>query len=324
METPLQEQSTLPATAADGKIGPTQTSIEPRLETDTFCQNCGYNLFGQEVFRDSRLGLLVCQCPQCEQFYPAGIPQTAKSWWSARLAMLCVMAWAAVCIVLMFFAILGMGTAQYTFLDDLTVTHIETPQGRGLYFTYFNGRQGYALIDELTSSTRPTQAQQPKPYIGEVITNRRMRTPADWETIYENPYDHPWEPYKNYFKGNALLYLAVGLFMSLAFWHWRRRAVWALLLPLVMSTIVYLVWKTYPGENAVDSFSIRWLTTWCAYDTLFLALGLLIGRPIARVLVKLILIDRWRKHFEFLWIADNKPMPAPVNDEPPINRAHAD
>jgi hypothetical protein len=50
--------------AADA--GP-QTPIG-QVQGDSFCAHCNYNLFSQIIFRDERLKIAVCRCPECGGF----------------------------------------------------------------------------------------------------------------------------------------------------------------------------------------------------------------------------------------------------------------
>jgi len=56
-------------TLADTLPPPLRHQRFPQLETDLFCQTCGYNLHGQPVSRDERLGILICRCsPRPRQY----------------------------------------------------------------------------------------------------------------------------------------------------------------------------------------------------------------------------------------------------------------
>ena len=46
--------------------------IPLRIQTDTFCEGCGYNLFSQKVWIDERLGIPVTRCPECARHRAAG------------------------------------------------------------------------------------------------------------------------------------------------------------------------------------------------------------------------------------------------------------
>jgi hypothetical protein len=64
------------------------------VETDAFC-DCGYNLHGQIVWRDERLGLLVCRCPECAKHSAAGRFTGIHSAWLHRLSLTLILTWSA-------------------------------------------------------------------------------------------------------------------------------------------------------------------------------------------------------------------------------------
>ena len=83
-----------------------------QLETDLFCEQCGYNLHGQIVTRDPRLGFMVCRCPECGRFHPAGHRTTAASLWRSRLAAGLLLLWILIVLTAWFFATLGLGALR--------------------------------------------------------------------------------------------------------------------------------------------------------------------------------------------------------------------
>ncbi|HEY0008428.1 MAG TPA: hypothetical protein VGB55_06875, partial [Tepidisphaeraceae bacterium] len=72
------------------------------IETDTFCDGCSYNLRTQKVWRDPRLGIAICRCPDCGSHQAAGRSTSATNVWLRRLTTLALLAW--VCVSLAFVA----------------------------------------------------------------------------------------------------------------------------------------------------------------------------------------------------------------------------
>jgi hypothetical protein len=90
-------------------------SPKPRLiqlETDCFCE-CGYNLHGQIVTRDPRLNFMVCQCPECGRWHPAGHAVTSWNLWQSRLGMTILVLW-----ILFFLTALAAWFGLYCLLDE--------------------------------------------------------------------------------------------------------------------------------------------------------------------------------------------------------------
>jgi hypothetical protein len=69
------------------------TPSKARIETDRFCGDCGYNLNTQAVWRDERLGILLCRCPECGRHHPAESNVTMAQDWLRRLTSLVAVVW---------------------------------------------------------------------------------------------------------------------------------------------------------------------------------------------------------------------------------------
>lgn len=76
------------------------------IETDVFCGKCGFNLHTQKVWRDERLGIPICRCPECGAIDAAGRNTASSSLWLKRLALVGMILWLA--IVLGFIAGTGL------------------------------------------------------------------------------------------------------------------------------------------------------------------------------------------------------------------------
>ena len=66
-----------------------------QIEVDAFCGGCHYNLHGQPVTVDERLGLPVCRCPECGRWAAAGVATGAGSVWVRRLGTVLLFNWSA-------------------------------------------------------------------------------------------------------------------------------------------------------------------------------------------------------------------------------------
>src|SRR3954453_15877769 len=101
-----------------------------RLETDTFCVGCGYNLHSQEVTRDQRLGIFICRCPECGRFHPAGTGITASRPWISRLATAMLVFWVLIVLFAIFWIVMGLGAAEVAHVEQFTYSRMETTDGR--------------------------------------------------------------------------------------------------------------------------------------------------------------------------------------------------
>lgn len=62
------------------------------VESDAFC-DCGYNLHGQKIWRDERLSILICRCPECGRHAAAGRFTGIHAAWLHRLSMGLILSW---------------------------------------------------------------------------------------------------------------------------------------------------------------------------------------------------------------------------------------
>jgi hypothetical protein len=91
--------------------------------------------------------------------------------------------------------------------------------------------------------------------------------------------------------------------------HWRKLGYVALaiLAPIIPAVIVWLVWRD-EAPHLLD-WGTRYIaahlaTQWCAA-----LIAVFAGRPLARLLVRVLLPARARTALAFLWLADGKPPP---------------
>src|ERR1035437_5836594 len=91
-----------------------------RVETDTFCGECGYNLHALPVVRDERLGIAVVRCPECGKFQAAGVATGAGRVWLTRLAGMLITLWVIFIIGSVFAWGLGMLLSDIVDLDAFT------------------------------------------------------------------------------------------------------------------------------------------------------------------------------------------------------------
>src|SRR5580700_5130530 len=96
-------------------IAPTSSPPMARhgqLEVDAFCAGCGYNLHGQVVSLDERLGFPICRCPECGRYHPAGAGVTANSVWLRRYAAVLLVCWVIFVLLIYFLLTMAMAGLQ--------------------------------------------------------------------------------------------------------------------------------------------------------------------------------------------------------------------
>jgi hypothetical protein len=288
------------------------------IEADQFC-DCGYNLHGQRVERDERLGFVVVRCPECGKWHPAGHGSTATRVWLNRLAAILLTGWVLL--------LLGIGGATALASFGLTMGHLEAFTAPVHYEPGTNrlvienrdwnnanreSRYSYVYVDTREPVPLPTD-----PAI-QVDTDAERHYPRRQVSVYAVPEDaFIWGRRPPAFLtfwfvlGMAIPGLVLGVFQSATLWHVRWP--WKLAPPLlVVAAAVGLV-----GSTLIDTSFTGLVTATLARSvgtvpgTLLIAwiVGLLIGRPVARVIVRSFVPPKPRQALAHLWLADGKAMP---------------
>jgi hypothetical protein len=269
----------------------------PRLAVDTFCVECGYNLHSQEVTRDERLGIFVCRCPECGRFHPAGAGITATRPWANRLATMLLVFWVLIILFALFWIVMGFGALQMAHVESFTDSRAETLDGRET---------------EWMQPTGPGPAQQVLKGTTQPVNNwryvRAIRHPVGAELT-----QYRW----NFFfetLGTSLLGFAVGMLMVVFFWHWKRRGyAIAMLLPFVVAGFVIVILNFDDQYDRIRPWAIQVVLGFAALEMCLMGAGVLLGRKIARGLLRMFIPPKPRQHFAFLWAVDGKEMTPAVN-----------
>jgi hypothetical protein len=274
-----------------------------QLEIDTFCTTCGYNLHGQPVTRDPQLGLFVCRCPECGQHHPAGVGVTAASVWSARLATALLALWVAIVVNAFIWISIGLGALTVSHIEMFTWTKLIAPDGREVEYMEVpasTGGGGGLWTTVYKGTTQPAVGQQ-----------RTVRT-------LEAPRSEDFRWRWRFMVMNAVLAggtaLLSGALLVVFIWHWPRRRYWlVMLLPFVIATFVaaiFYVTDTDDEYGAVRGWIVSRSMEYAALEAACFAVGIWIGRPAARGLLRMFIPPKPRQHFSFLWRIDGKTPPA--------------
>jgi len=250
------------------ELGP----IIGHVETDTFCEGCGFNLFTQSVVRDERLGVLICRCPECGKFSAAGRTNSAARVWLNRLGTVLLTVWV--------FFLLGLFSLCTLFLGMLSFGHM-TEQTTMKPDAHAANTYGYSYHYVLRDPSRDEE-------------EARQNT---MEAIILDC------------TGGLLAALTGGLF-SVLLWHvkgWRRLP--ALLPPLLGSGFAALIWIAEPAGRFIREWGLKQIVAYCLFEVIATAIGVLIGRPVARAVLKILTPPKVRQHLAFLWIVDGKVLP---------------
>jgi len=275
-------------------ITPTPATARPGiLEVDAFCVGCHYNLHGQVVTVDDRLGIAVCRCPECGRFHPAGIGVTASSVWLRRFATLLLFVWVLIVLVVTtawLFAMAGTSSASVEAFSDWRQV---SQNGKPVVLGMVKGAQ--AWVEEGTNI--------PATNVHNVISLRPFLTLYDADGTLN--LGALLISGLSIFLGFMLATLAVTLL-----WHWPRgRYLWCLLLPLIPAAFLSLPY----GQNNTYEFIRAQVAGRIAGQTGFqctgILLGVIVGRKVSRTVVRMLVPPKTRQLLAFLWTVDGKARP---------------
>jgi hypothetical protein len=293
-----------PALSAAERLG--------QIEVDTFCIGCHYNLHGQAVSVDERLGFPVCRCPECGRFHPAGVGVSASSVWTRRLATVLLLNWVGV--------VMAGTLAICFFLGVLSASTV------GIYSNYvqvtadgreveYRGSMNGGFLPYIKGTNTPagpvTLAQQLQP----IFPSDAERAAADAAGGSPRAWEHALGPGPQAWlwvtAGSLVLgTLAGGLCVTLL-WHWpRRRYAWALVVPLVPAAVLLAVYASNAGFQLIRGQAAGRALVQLAIQALGVLIGVRVGRPVARALVRTIIPPKPRQALAFLWQVDGKPLSA--------------
>ncbi|UCG33438.1 MAG: hypothetical protein JSU68_02160 [Phycisphaerales bacterium] len=241
------------------------------IDLDRFCDGCGYNLRTLPVYLDDRTGIPVVRCTECGRYQAASDGATALRPWLNRLTALFLWAWVLTVFSGFVLIVLGEGALAYATLDELTVRGGATTQ---------------------------------------IINNTVIRT---WQRMGPLEVDTAYRDYWLFISGiygsSFLLAFTGGMYLMIVVPHWRRVAYTGVVLavPLLVGLVVAFSWN----EQAPHLFGwgLTYVAAHAGVQVLGGVLGVVLGRPAARMLVRLVLPASIRPRLAYLWLADNKPFP---------------
>ena len=286
------------------------------IEVDTFCTGCHYNLHGQAVTVDDRLGIPVCRCPECGRFHPAGVGVTASGVWVRRLATVLLFNWVGIVLVgtltlCFFLGLLSAGSVGiYQYGAQVT------PDGRPVEYrpmTAKGGLSGYQYVIAGTDTPVPRVvfAERLHPIFPPAAAgdDRGVNVAPNpyTESQRASPGPVPWY----WLSGGSLALgaLAGALCVSLL-WHWpRRRYLWCLLLPAAAAGVLMALYATADEFFLIRGEAIGRAAVQLAIQCVGVGVGIGVGRPIARAVVRTVVPPKPRQALAFLWQVDGKALP---------------
>ncbi len=241
------------------------------IELDRFCEHCAYNLRTLPIYLDERTGIPIVRCTECGKFQSANDTATVFRPWLHRVTSLALGAWVIIIIAIFFW--LGVAETAITFatLDVLTI------------------RSG-------------TQIQR----VGGV-TIRNVRGSGPLEVWNEMPgYGRFMAAILSASAGVAFLN---ALLMVVVMAHWRKVAYFATALgiPLAVAFAAAMIWRSEAPH--LLGWSFTYILIHAGVNILGGIMGVMFGRPTARLAVRIFIPPTLRPRLAYLWIADGMTLP---------------
>jgi hypothetical protein len=290
------------------------------LAGDRVCTGCGYSLAGQLIVREPHYRLVIVRCPECGTV--AGVQEyPLLGRWAQRWGLVLAGLWLVV-IVAAWPATSGIMTGFSTLAVDV---------GTRTYFTIIDQRSTAEMTAAAQAAAATSTAPPPSPPLVIAGIGRRpigldfelwwaqqdpaallaaaggLRGAIDWRAAW------------TLLPALIILFL-IGAFWSIALLHWPRRRLFVALVLIVglaalFSSIFILgEWRRPPRwawDAARAQLGPAIMVVVLALLTVPLALGLLFGRPCARLAARALLAPRARSALAPLWTAEGLPPPRP-------------
>lgn len=292
--------------------GRDKTIEHDQIRADRACAGCGFNLYGQSVTREEHYGLSIARCPECGtvaalQQYPA------MTHWVNRFRMIIGATYIFLLLGLFFASSMGIGGFMFggsSVASSNLGEHINTH---------------YNAWRESQASQATGQAATAPQFTGAVGGWSTSLTPEYIENGVELAIDDFGS-----FIGNAdrewvlvmvpafLVCFAIGVLWSVALLGSSRKR--ALLIPLASCVLagVFVISVNPPDKTFAWVYSYAhqlYIPTMVPLIGLIefaaLALGIYLGRKLARLVVLLALPPRMRVPLGILWARDGLAMPKP-------------
>ena len=264
--------------AAEGPSPAPPMTRHGQIEVDAFCSGCGYNLHGQIVSLDERLGFPICRCPECSRYHPAGAAVTSNSVWLRRFAASLLVVWVLVVLLVCFLLGLAMFGLQTASVEDFLWITAVAPDGRPAIPNpqANNGNWGYVIVGTNTVVANPRfiRTTQPPP-------NEDPRNIAD---------NHDLAMIN---VGSILLGFIAGMLLVTFLWHWRRRRyIFGILLPMIAAGFLIAIYCLNDQYETSWAWCVRRLLMTMTIQIAGVLLGIFLGRKVSRTIAQMVIPPR--------------------------------
>lgn len=272
MMTSLDVAAESPGSLAESRDAIATASATACIELDRFCEQCSYNLRTLPVTTDPRTGIPIVRCTECGRFQPANTTATALRPWLARVTSVTLVGWMLVLVAMFFWLGLAEGAMSYSTLDELTV-------------------HGNVRIQRINGTTIRTIGRG----------DRTLRINEDV------PYYRTFVAFVLFVS--FLIAMTTGVIAVVVFPHWGRVAYFAIVfgLAILANAFVTVAWR-YDAPHLLG-WGASYIVAHLGAQLVGGTVGVLAGRPMSRLTIRMLLPPSVRPRLAYLWLADGKPLP---------------
>lgn len=266
-----------PGVATGGKAAGSATAC---MELDRFCEECSYNLRTLPVTTDPRTGIPVVRCTECGRFQPANTAATALRPWLARVTSVSLFGWMFLLFAVFFWLGMAQGAINYATLDELTISGTRRIERVNKKLA----AAGITTTITYTGAYGPIQVREHTP-----------------------DYDY-FMPFM--LSVSFLIAMVTAVICVVVFPHWTR---WVYFAPvfgmsLVAAAFVAVTWH-YEAEPLMG-WATPYMLGHLGAQLLGGTVGIVAGRPMTRLTIRMMLPPSVRPRLAYLWLADGKGIPS--------------
>ncbi|MBX3401935.1 MAG: hypothetical protein KF699_00850 [Phycisphaeraceae bacterium] len=292
---------TAPGAPAPSARGPAEQRVS-LLAADRACTRCAFNLVGQSIVRESHYGLLIIRCPECGtvaslQEYPL------LGRWANRWAALLAGLWFLV-ITAGTLAVAGVITG-FTFGVSQSAAERVVETIKSAYIAHETARGTDPNAINWWWITDPTwwPAQDKRKIIADA---------GGWFGAIR------WRAFAIWLAGGTVLFTFAAAWAVLMS---HRRGVRLVLttLPMILFAMLFWALSQTGGSTFSSVYDLAAGMLWpvvlpmsLACAAVSLCAGVLLGRPLARIVVRAALPPRLRVPLGWLWTCDGLAPPKPI------------
>lgn len=294
----------------ESNAAPPAEKHEDQIRADRACIKCGFNLFGQSVYREPHYNLAIARCPECGevaalQTYPV------MTHWANRFRALIAGVWVVALIIFFIIQLSLSGTYAYGMSSGAAQRIARTIGEQYTIWAEANGR----------TVTSPFSGLSTNPYY------EWVDIPRDWADANVPDLIAQSEPWRVLLDTGLLasaipaviMAFIMGMFWSIVLLGASRKR--AALAPILASCLA-VVFMFSPGvmhygpmqaQMITQTYFAKLVGPWVLLIQLpFALLGVLIGRKVARWVITLALPSRSRIPFAVFWTRDGLAPPKPT------------